>query len=73
MPCLDVEKVGNVDLSRLPAPFSASRKQNFKCFLKCRIFAKFRPEKYDFELCLVEKMAKIDRISKKKISKSPIF
>ncbi len=42
-------------------------------FLKCRIFAKFRPEKYDFDLCLVEKMAKIDRISKKTISKSPIF
>jgi hypothetical protein len=28
---------------------------------------------YDFDLCLVEKMAKIDRISKKKISKSQIF
>jgi hypothetical protein len=73
MPWLDVEKVGNVELSRLPARFSASRNQNLSVFLKCRIFAKFRPEKYDFDLCLVEKMAKIDRISKKTISKSPIF
>ncbi len=48
-----------------------SESQRF--FFKCRIFAKCRPEKYDFDLCLVEKMAKIDRISKKTISKSPIF
>jgi hypothetical protein len=42
-------------------------------FFKCRIFAKFEPEKYDFDLCLVKRIAKIDRISKKKISKSPIL
>jgi len=73
MPWLDVEKVGNVELSRLPARFSASTNQNLSVFFKCRIFAKFRPEKYDFDLCLVEKMPKIDRISKKTISKPPIF
>jgi hypothetical protein len=53
--------------------FLGIEESEFQRFFKCRIFAKFRPEKYDFELCLVEKMAKFDRISKKKISKSPIF
>jgi hypothetical protein len=42
-------------------------------FLKCRIFAKFRPEKYDFDLCLVEKMAKIDRSRERQFQNRQFF
>jgi hypothetical protein len=38
MPWLDVEKVGNVELSRLPARFSASRNQNLSIFFEVSNF-----------------------------------